>query len=86
MPHGATQSPIACRAAPRFLSVREIASVERLPIDRMTVSTPSMRQLLRQAGWQGAPFLGVKLADPTWTRERWDQAQATLAQWQQLQA
>ena len=40
-------------------------------------------QVLRQAGWQGEPFLGVKLADPTWTRARWDQAQAALAQWQQ---
>jgi hypothetical protein len=52
----------------------------------MTVSTPSMRQLLRQAGWQGDPFLGVKLADPTWTREHWDRAQAELAQWQRRQA
>ena len=34
-----------------------------------------------QAGWQGEPFLGVKLADPTWTRERGDHAQAALAQW-----
>jgi hypothetical protein len=37
IPRGATQSPIACRAAPRFLSAREIASVEQLPIDRTTV-------------------------------------------------
>ena len=34
-------------------------------------------QVLRQAGWRGELFLGVKLADPTWTRERWEQAQAT---------
>ena len=40
-------------------------------------------QVLRQAGWRGEQFLGVKLADPTWTRERWDRAQADLAQWQQ---
>jgi hypothetical protein len=44
MPRGATQAPIACRAAPRFLRAREIASVERRPIDRTTVSTPSMRR------------------------------------------
>ena len=44
MPRGATPSPIACRAAPRFLSAREIALVERLPIDRTTVSTPSRRR------------------------------------------
>ncbi|MGE3537825.1 MAG: hypothetical protein AB7N91_10385 [Candidatus Tectimicrobiota bacterium] len=43
-------------------------------------------QVLRQAGWRGEPFLGVKLHDPTWTRERWDRAQAALAQWQQQQA
>ena len=42
-------------------------------------------QVLRQAGWQGELFLGVKLVDPTWTRARWEQAQATLAQWQQQQ-
>jgi hypothetical protein len=33
-------------------------------------------QILRQAGWRGEPFLGVKLQDPTWTRARWEQAQA----------
>ena len=42
-------------------------------------------QVLRQAGWQGELFLGVKLVDPTWTRARWEQAQAALAQWQQQQ-
>ena len=42
-------------------------------------------QVLRQAGWQGELFLGVKLVDPTWTRARWKQAQATLAQWQKQQ-
>ncbi|MGE3542229.1 MAG: hypothetical protein AB7N91_33040 [Candidatus Tectimicrobiota bacterium] len=42
-------------------------------------------QVLRQAGWRGEPFLGVKLHDPTWTRERWEQAQAALAQWQRQQ-
>ena len=43
-------------------------------------------QVLRQAGWQGDPFLGVKLHDPSWTRERWNRAQAALGQWQQAQA
>ena len=33
-------------------------------------------QVLRQAGWRSEPFLGVKLQDPTWTRARWEQAQA----------
>jgi hypothetical protein len=43
------------------------------------------QQVLRQAGWRGEPFLGVKLVDPTWTRARWAQAQAALAPWQQRQ-
>jgi hypothetical protein len=43
-------------------------------------------QVLRQAGWRGAPFLGVKLHDPTWTRARWDAAQAALAQWRRTPA
>jgi hypothetical protein len=43
-------------------------------------------QVLRQAGWRGEPFLGVKLQDPTWTRVRWEQAQAELTQWRVRQA
>jgi len=43
-------------------------------------------QVLRQAGWRGEPFLGMKLHDPTWTRERWEQAQAELTQWRVRQA
>jgi hypothetical protein len=43
-------------------------------------------QVLRQAGWRGEPFLGVKLQDPTWTRARWEQAQAALTQWRVQQA
>src|SRR5712691_5934687 len=43
-------------------------------------------QVLRQAGWRGEPFLGVKLQDPTWTRVRWEQAQAELMQWRGRQA
>ena len=42
-------------------------------------------QMLRQAGWRGETFLGVKLVDRTWTRARWDHAQAALAPWQQRQ-
>jgi hypothetical protein len=42
-------------------------------------------QVLRQAGWRGELFLGVKLHDPTWTRARWAQAQTALAQWQRRQ-
>src|SRR5262249_49902211 len=38
------------------------------------------------AGWRGEPFLGVKLQDPTWTRARWEQAQAELTQWRLRQA
>ena len=40
---------------------------------------------MRQAGWRGELFLGVQLVDPTWTRARWEQAQAALAPWQQRQ-
>jgi len=43
-------------------------------------------QVLRQVGWRGEPFLGVKLHDPTWTRARWEQAQAELTQWRVRQA
>src|SRR5262249_14456032 len=42
-------------------------------------------QVLRQAGWRGEPFLGVKVHDPTWTRARWEQAQAELTLWRRLQ-
>jgi hypothetical protein len=42
--------------------------------------------VLRQVGWRGEPFLRVKLHDPTWTRDRWEQAQAELAQWRLRQA
>jgi len=43
-------------------------------------------QVLRQAGWRGEPFLAVKMQDPTWTRDRWEAAQAELAQWRLRQA
>jgi hypothetical protein len=50
MPRGATQSPIACSAAPRFLSAREIASVEQLPIDRTTVGGSVAKLLFQEFG------------------------------------
>src|SRR5262249_37674787 len=43
-------------------------------------------QGLRRARWRGEPFLGVKLQDPTWTRARWEQAQAEHTQWRVRQA
>lgn len=43
-------------------------------------------QVVRQAGWRGEPFLALKLHDATWTRQRWDAAQAELAAWRQKQA
>jgi len=53
------------------------------PDARLVLLAP---QVLRQAGWRGEPFLGVKLQDPTWTRARWEQAQAELTQWRVGQA
>ena len=38
-------------------------------------------QILRQAGWRGELFLGVKLHDPTWPRVRWEHAQTELTWW-----
>ena len=52
------------------------AAVPEMPLSddaRLVLLAP---QVLRQAGWRGEPFLGVKLHDPTWTRARWEQAQA----------
>jgi len=64
------------------------AAVPPMPLSddaRLVLLAP---QVLRQAGWRGEPFLGVKLQDPTWTRARWEQAQVELTQWrvQQVQA
>ena len=44
------------------------------------------QQVLRHDGWRDDPFLLVKRQYPEWTRARWEQAQAELAQWRQLQA
>jgi hypothetical protein len=58
----------------------------RMPAAMPEVSLPDdarfvlrAEHVLRQAGWHGEPFLGVKLVDPTWARARWDRAQAALA-------
>jgi hypothetical protein len=61
------------------------AAVPEVPLPDDACFVLRAEQMLRQAGWQGEPFLGVRLVDPTWTRERWEQAQAALAQWQQQQ-
>jgi hypothetical protein len=71
-----------CRRGP----VRPAATVPAIPLSddaRLVLLAP---QVLRQAGWRGEPFLGVKLQDPTWTRTRWEQAQAELTQWRLRQA
>jgi hypothetical protein len=62
------------------------AAVPEMPLSddaRLVLVAP---QVLRQAGWCGEPFLGVKLQDPTWTRARWEHAQAELTQWRLRQA
>ncbi len=62
------------------------AAVPAMPLSadaRLVLLAP---EVLRQAGWRGEPFLGVKLQDPTWTRARWEQAQAELTQWRVRQA
>jgi hypothetical protein len=43
-------------------------------------------QVLRQARWPSEPFLAVQRQYPAWTRQRWDAAQAELAQWRLGQA
>jgi hypothetical protein len=45
-----------------------------------------LAQRVLPPAWRDQPFLAVKLQDPTWTRARWEQAQAELTQWRLLQA
>jgi hypothetical protein len=49
-----------------------------------------VRTQLARAGWQGDAFSLVSRGDPTWTRERWEGAEAELAQaqaaWQHANA
>ena len=68
--------------APRTRAPATVPEVSLSDDARFVLRT---QHLLRQAGWRGNPFLGVKLVDPTWTRARWDRAQAALAQWQRRQ-
>ena len=44
------------------------------------------QRVFRHGGWQGTPFLAVKLQYPEWTLPRWEHAQAELTQWRLLQA
>ena len=62
------------------------AAVPEMPLSADACFVLLAPQVLRQAGWRGEPFLGVKLQDPTWTRARWEQAQAELTQWRVGQA
>jgi hypothetical protein len=62
------------------------AAVPEMPLSDDARVVLLAEQILRQAGWRGEPFLGVKLQDPTWTRARWEQAQAELMQWRLRQA
>ncbi len=70
---------------------RPVAQAEEAPPATVPLSDDARLvllapQVLRQVGWRGEPFLGVKLQDPTWTRARWEQAQAALTQWRVQQA
>jgi len=60
------------------------AAARRRPARRcQTRRSPTMRA---SRCWRGEPFLAVKMQDPTWTRDRWEAAQAELAQWRLRQA
>lgn len=61
-------------------------SAPALPLSEDACVVLRAQQVLQHAGWQGDPFLAVKLQDPAWTRARWEQAQAELAQWRLQQA
>jgi len=72
----------------RWGALAPAAAVPAMPLSDDARLVLLAEQILRQAGWRGEPFLGVKLQDPTWTRARWEQAQAELTLWrlQQVQA
>ena len=44
------------------------------------------QRVLQHDGWRDDPLLAVKMQDPAWTRPRWTQAEAELAQWRLAQA
>jgi len=70
----------------RWGALAPAAAVPEMPLSddaRLVLLAP---QVLRQAGWRGELFLGVKLQDPTWTRARWEHAQAELTRWRLQQA
>src|SRR3989442_15927390 len=70
----------------RLWALAPAAAVPEMPLSddaRLVLLAP---QVLRQAGWRGELFLGVKLQDPTWTRARWEHAQAELTRWRLQQA
>jgi hypothetical protein len=73
---GPCRRPATCAAAPE------------VPLPDDTRFVLLAEQVLRQAGWQGDPFLAVQMQYPMWTRARWEQARAELTQWrlQQVQA
>jgi len=41
-----------------------------------------VQRIMARSGSARDPFLAVKQQDPTWTRDRWEQAQAELDRWQ----
>jgi hypothetical protein len=43
------------------------------------------QEVLHQVGWQGDPFLAVKMQYLEWTWARWDEAVAALKEWQRHQ-
>jgi len=57
------------------------AAVPEVPLPDDARFVLLAEQVLRQAGWQGDPFLAVTMQYPTWTLARWEQAQEALAQW-----
>ena len=71
------------RPMPTHASASRRARGAPCPTTRALCCEPS--RCCARPGGSGELFLGVKLVDPTWTRARWEQAQAALAQWQQRQ-
>jgi len=59
--------------------------VPAVPLSEDARFVDAVQRVLPPA-WRGQPFLAVKLQDTTWTRARWERAQAELTQWRLLQA
>src|SRR3989442_5624924 len=64
----------------RLWALAPAAAVPEMPLSDDARFVLLAEQILRQAGWRGELFLGVKLQDPTWTRDRWEHAQVELTQ------